>query len=128
MRVSPLKGRDSMTRVSPGSTISVECTRYIHKEQMLDDVKRRYLTQRPRYPWAERPDQCDREVANDAHPKLGLRVRSFLANLSDATEVAAWLARRQDIADNCLGFFQDTAQMIRSAEALRINLVDILGP
>ena len=39
MRVSSLKARDSMTRVSPGSTISVEgrVLMYIHKEQMLDD-------------------------------------------------------------------------------------------
>ena len=36
--------------------------------------------------------------------------------------------RRQRIADDRLGFLQDAAQMIRSPEALRINLVDILGP
>ena len=36
--------------------------------------------------------------------------------------------RRQSIADDRLGFLQDAAQMIRSPEALRIDLVDVLGP
>src|ERR1700690_915478 len=34
----------------------------------------------------------------------------------------------QSLTDNCLSFRQNTAQMIRSPEALRINLVDILCP
>jgi hypothetical protein len=34
---------------------------------------------------------------------------------------------RQSIAENRLGFLQDAAQMIRSSEALYIDLVDILG-
>ncbi len=34
----------------------------------------------------------------------------------------------QSIADDRLGFLQDAAQMIRSPEALRIDLVDILSP
>ena len=37
-------------------------------------------------------------------------------------------ASAKSIADDRLGFLQDAAQMIRSPEALRINLVDILGP
>jgi len=37
-------------------------------------------------------------------------------------------SRRQSIADNRLGFFQDAAQMIGAPETLRINLVNILGP
>jgi len=36
--------------------------------------------------------------------------------------------RRQGIADDGLRFLQHAAQMIRSAEALCIDLVDILGP
>ena len=34
---------------------------------------------------------------------------------------------RQSIVDDRLCFLQDAAQMIRSPEALRVNLVDILG-
>jgi len=34
---------------------------------------------------------------------------------------------RQSIAENSLGFLQDAAQMIRSSEALYIDLVDIPG-
>ena len=38
------------------------------------------------------------------------------------------IRRRQSLADNRLGFFQNAAQMVRALEALRINLVDILSP
>ena len=36
--------------------------------------------------------------------------------------------RRQGVADNRLGFLQDAAQMIRSLETLRINLVNVFRP
>ena len=35
---------------------------------------------------------------------------------------------RKSVVDDCLCFLQDAAQMIRSPEALCIDLVDILGP
>src|SRR5579862_855499 len=46
----------------------------------------------------------------------------------DARSLSCSGAAGQSIADDGLGFLQNVAQMIRAAEALRIDLVYFLGP
>jgi hypothetical protein len=53
--------------------------------------------------------------------------RCLLMKHGRRTTLAPLGCRRQRIVDNRLGFVQDAVQMIRSPEALRINVVGILG-